>query len=70
MAGLAQTLHLATEGYHTEPDRLRGQPLAIASIYHVLFSPVPAPAVVVTPERVFDVQSPGVFRRVEIDFSE
>lgn len=66
-----KTLHIATWGYHTDPDDLRGQPLAIASEFHIQFVPAPLqPGQSVERRRLITRLSPVVIRRGEFDFSE
>lgn len=66
-----KTLHIATWGYFTDPEDLRGQPLAIGSVFHILFVPAPiSPGQRVIRRRLIDVRSPAIIRRVELDFSE
>ena len=62
------TSHLVTEGYFLEPSVLRGNQLAIASEYRVLF--VPVPPVPPRGPRVLDARSPAVISRGERDLSQ
>lgn len=66
-----KTLHIASWGYLTDPEDLRGQPLALASDFRIQFVPAPiSPGQPVVRRRTIRTRSPAVYSRGERDFSE